>query len=144
MARIKTAAGGIVVRCNKHGIRQLLLVHHTAHNGWGFPKGHSEPGEEYTETALREVEEETGVKASILYQLPPTRYSFLNKNGNLVDKTVYWFLMKYESDGIQSHAHEVHTVTWLPLDRTYGQLTHDNDRELLSATEPFILDISCP
>ncbi len=144
MARKKTAAGGIVVRCNQYGMRELLLVHQTSHDGWGFPKGHPDTGESRSETALREVEEETGVKASILCELPPTEYTFQDKNGELVEKKVYWYLMQYVSKGHQSHAHEVHAIEWLPLDRTYRQLTYDNDHKLLAAAEPFIKDFICP
>ena len=52
-------AAGILVFCNDPD--QFLLMRHR--DRWDLPKGHSEPGESYLQTALRETEEETGIAA---------------------------------------------------------------------------------
>ena len=61
-----------------------------------MPKGSVEPGEEYTETALREVLEETGAKASIVKYIGKSQYSF-NVPEDVVEKDVHWYLMRSES-----------------------------------------------
>jgi tRNA nucleotidyltransferase (CCA-adding enzyme) len=43
-------------------LKQYLLVHGLKSQKWGFPKGHMEQGETEEQTALRELEEETGIK----------------------------------------------------------------------------------
>lgn len=51
---------GIVVFRNENGIRCYLLLHYPSGH-WDFPKGHVEEREKRHETALRELEEETGI-----------------------------------------------------------------------------------
>lgn len=53
------SAGAIVFRRDIKGIQYLLLFGDKI--GWGFPKGHIDSGEEPRETAIREIEEETGI-----------------------------------------------------------------------------------
>ncbi len=132
------SAGGIVVRRGEAGI-EILLIQHSAHGGWGFPKGWIEPGETPQETAVREVEEESGAKAEITADLPPTRYFFVNRKRQLVAKTVTWYLMRYLGEGIQTHGHEVSDVQWLPLESVHGRLSYKNDKDLFSTALPEIL-----
>jgi len=53
------SAGAIIFRRDSKGIQYLLLFGDKI--GWGFPKGHIDSGEEPRETAIREIEEETGI-----------------------------------------------------------------------------------
>ena len=80
-------AGGVVL--NASG--EVLLLRYTR-GGWTFPKGHIEPGEQDEEAAVREVLEETGIRARILVALPSTRY--INNRG--VPREIHWFLMRTE------------------------------------------------
>lgn len=60
----QVVAGFVVFRRTSDGIKFLLLYRRG--NYWNFPKGHFEPGESSIDTALRELEEETGIKKSEL------------------------------------------------------------------------------
>ena len=53
------SAGAIIFRESNKGIQYLLLFGDKI--GWGFPKGHIDAGEEPKDTAIREIEEETGI-----------------------------------------------------------------------------------
>ena len=64
--------------------------------GWVLPKGTVEDGEEYDQTALREVREETGARAQIIQYIGKSQYSF-NIPQNTVEKVVHWYLMRGES-----------------------------------------------
>ena len=59
-----TSCGGVVIFRGK--ILVLYKNYKNKYEGWVLPKGTVEAGEEYKETALREVKEETGVSASII------------------------------------------------------------------------------
>ena len=89
-----TSCGGVVIYRGK-----ILLLYKNIHNkyeGWVLPKGTVEAGEEFEDTALREVLEESGAHASIIKYVGKSTYTF-NVPGNEVDKSVHWYLMMGES-----------------------------------------------
>jgi 8-oxo-dGTP pyrophosphatase MutT (NUDIX family) len=126
------SAGGIVLRHRQQGGLDVLLIQHRGHRSWGFPKGWIEPGETPEQAALREVEEESGVRAQILIDLSPTHYFYVNRQKERVAKTVTWYLMRYLEEGNQTHAHEVSAVEWLPIEAVHTRLTYKNDKDLFS------------
>lgn len=80
-------AGGVVFKDDK-------IVSLRRKNGvWLMPKGHVEPGETLEQTAVREVQEETGLIARVKAPLGETEYSF-TENGVLYQKKVHWFYME--------------------------------------------------
>lgn len=89
-----TSCGGVVIFRGK--ILLLYKNYKDRYEGWVLPKGTVEEGEEYQETALREVEEETKAKASIIKYVGKSQYSF-NTPYNKVIKDVHWYLMMAES-----------------------------------------------
>ena len=66
------------------------------YEGWVLPKGTVEEGEEYKETALREVLEETGARTTIMKYIGKSEYTF-NIPDDVVDKDVHWYLMMADS-----------------------------------------------
>lgn len=83
------AAGGVVLNQNE----ELLMIHRLGF--WDLPKGKTEKGEMLPETAVREVQEETGIMAALTgKELPTTRHIFRNQKGNLKMKVSYWFEMR--------------------------------------------------
>ena len=53
--------------------KSFLLMEHS--NRWDLPKGHVDPGESDIETALRELQEETGISANQIELDPDFRFS---------------------------------------------------------------------
>lgn len=88
------SCGGVVIFRGK--ILLLYKNYRNRYEGWVLPKGTVEKGENYEQTALREVREETGVKAKIIDYVGKSEYSF-NIPHNTVDKEVHWFLMTSDS-----------------------------------------------
>ena len=89
-----TSCGGIVIFRGK-----LLLLYKNYKNryeGWVLPKGTVEEGEEYKDTAIREVYEETGVRASMIKYIGKSSYSFTAPD-DTVKKQVHWYLMMADS-----------------------------------------------
>ena len=89
-----TSCGGVVIFRGK--ILVLYKNYKNKYEGWVLPKGTVEAGEEYKETALREVKEETGVSASIIKYIGKSSYSF-NTPQDMVEKDVHWYLMMADS-----------------------------------------------
>ena len=125
--KFQFSAGGIVFKGNK-----VLLCQHSQHHGWVFPKGligDHQKGEEKEETALREVEEETGVKAKIIKTLTPVTYWFVFE-GEEVRKKVYYFLMEYVGGDINKHDYEMENVELVPKEKVEERLTYKSDKKV--------------
>jgi 8-oxo-dGTP pyrophosphatase MutT (NUDIX family) len=129
--KLQFSAGGVIFK--KQGEENLILVcQHSLHHGWVFPKGligdHIE-GEKKEDTALREVEEESGVKGKIIKLLSPVDYWYFFK-GEKIHKTVYYFLMEYLSGDITKHDREMEDVEWLPETEVEKRLTYSSDKKV--------------
>src|SRR5436190_1343158 len=110
--RFEFSAGGVVVKKELEKIF-ILVAQHSQHHGWVFPKGligdHIK-GEGKESTALREVEEETGVKGKIVKPLSPITYWYVwpgEAGKEKVKKTVYYFIMEYVSGDTTQHDEEM-------------------------------------
>ena len=119
MIRPGRAAGGVVVRDGR-----VLLVHRPKYDDWSFPKGKLEDDESWQEAALREVEEETGLRCTIGDEVGRTHYDVAQG-----PKEVRYFRMT--ADGEPRARHEVDEVRWTPLAEAARLLSHDRDRALL-------------
>ena len=89
-----TSCGGVVIFRGK--VLLLYKNYKNKYEGWVLPKGTVEQGEEYKETALREVKEETGVTAQIIKYVNKSNYTF-NTATDVVNKDVHWYLMMADS-----------------------------------------------
>ncbi len=89
-----TSCGGVVIFRGK--ILVLYKSYRNRYEGWVLPKGTVEKGEEFPQTALREVQEETGVKARIIKYIGKSDYSF-SVPEDVVEKEVHWYLMRADS-----------------------------------------------
>ena len=89
-----TSCGGVVVFRGK--ILLLYKNYKNKYEGWVLPKGTVEPGEEFKDTALREVREESGARASVIKYVGKSDYTF-NVPDDTVEKEVHWYLMMADS-----------------------------------------------
>lgn len=89
-----TSCGGVVIYRGK--ILLLYKNYKNRYEGWVLPKGTVEEGEEYPDTALREVKEETSADAKIIKYVGKSQYSF-NTPQDTVVKNVHWYLMMSDS-----------------------------------------------
>jgi 8-oxo-dGTP pyrophosphatase MutT (NUDIX family) len=122
------AAGGIVWRAGAGGVPEVLVVHRPKYEDWSFPKGKQEEGESDEETALREVEEETGFRCHLGPELPGVTY--IDRKGR--PKSVRYFVMT-AVDGEFAPGDEVDEIRWLRLPAARALLTYDRDRGVLDA-----------
>jgi len=123
------SSGGIVYRKVNNSIEWLICLN-AEYNKWVFPKGliaDHKRGESIEEAALREVEEEGGVKAKIIERLiDPIEY-FYKRDGILRKKTVYYFLMEYVSGDPKNHDQEMQDAGFFLENEVKERLGFKND-----------------
>ncbi|WFE27287.1 NUDIX hydrolase [Solwaraspora sp. WMMD791] len=121
------AAGGVVWRTDDTGAVEVCLVHRPRHDDWSLPKGKLEPAEHPLAAAVREVGEETGIRAVPQVRLPSIRYTMPDGNTKEVD---YWSMRAVEEPPgpvPDEAADEVDEVCWLPLRQAQQRLTYRHD-----------------
>ncbi len=98
------SAGGIVVKKDDGDVK-VLVTQHSKYKGWDFPKGHLEAGESSEQAALREVAEETGVKAEIIEKVGQTKYFYYdNWEPSFATSDAKALEVKKASEGKQPHS----------------------------------------
>jgi 8-oxo-dGTP pyrophosphatase MutT (NUDIX family) len=132
---LATSAGGIVVSANRERPSLVVGMRRRRRDTvtWTLPKGTPHRGETSEETALREVEEETGLQVKILEPVPSIEYDFV-QSGTRIQKTVHYFLMAAVGGDLSLHDHEFERVRWVPFDEAQGLLTFPTERELVAST----------
>jgi 8-oxo-dGTP pyrophosphatase MutT (NUDIX family) len=119
------ASGGVVWRRGGRGI-EVALVHRPRYDDWSFPKGKLDPGESWEDAALREVEEEIGLRCRLGHELPATSY---RDNKGRAKVVRYWMMEPLDGEFVPSD--EVDEVRWLALSDADRLLSYEHDRELL-------------
>lgn len=123
------SCGTVVAHKTEKGYEFLLLHYPGGH--WDLPKGHVEEGEKEIETALRELEEETGIqKVDLVDGYRETIQYFFRKPEGKIDKEVVFFLVTVGDKGVQiSHEHK--NSVWLSYDEAYKKVTFQNAKDLI-------------
>lgn len=109
-------------------------MHRPGHDDWALPKGKAEQGESDLACALREVQEETAVKAVAGPELATVRY--LDRDGR--DKVVRFWAMKPASVGMHEPDREIDEVLWLSLAAARKQMTYGSDGLVLDSLEAWL------
>ncbi len=117
------AAGGVILDAGK-----VVLVHRPKYDDWSFPKGKLDKGESYEKAAVREVEEETGLRCELGAFITEIEYPVEG-----VRKVVRFWCMAVRSGrtDLRPPTEEVDSVRWCPVDDAYSLLSYDVDREIL-------------
>ena len=106
----------------------VAVVHRPRYDDWSLPKGKLDPGESFEEAALREVEEETGLRCRLVRELPTVRYDV---RGRL--KEVRYWAMEVDDEIPFVPNDEVDQVRWVGQQEALALLSYDRDREPLLA-----------
>jgi len=147
------SAGGVVYKKTADGLK-FVLGKHSGYHKWVLPKGLIETGEKSQETAIRETEEEVGVRAKLadkkpihketyfyyadLKQKPDNstrrveKYQEEGGGKTRVEKTVTFFLLKHVSgDPEKDHGWEMSQAGWFNYDQTLKKLAFAGEKTAL-------------
>jgi 8-oxo-dGTP pyrophosphatase MutT (NUDIX family) len=138
----ETSAGGLVV--DVAGVACAALIARYGPEGrlrWSLPKGHVEDEETIEEAAVREVEEETGIRGRVVARLGAVDYWF-SADHRRIHKTVHHHLL-LATGGVLSDADaEVAEVAWVPLGEVPGRLAHEDERRLVAAVPALLAGVT--
>lgn len=132
--KFEYSAGGVVLWENKVLVITTTNLKNEVVNT--FPKGHIEQGETQQVAAIREVEEETGLKTQIVDKLRDVEYWFVFNNER-IHKKVSWYLMKPISESSANNLspdredEKVQNVQWVSIDEVEKILSYKSDKELI-------------
>jgi len=136
------SSGGIVFRTQGEQ-RYYLLVYSGRNKRWGFPKGHIEPGEDENTAALREIEEETGLRdlrlvkgfrSEDVYEAVSHRGQ---SKGKIIKKHSIYFLFETKDKEIKVDGREITDYRWLRLKEALKIISFDSAKEILRRADCF-------
>lgn len=105
--------------------QKVLLIRHVNGGHWSFPKGHVESGEVETQTALREIREETGLAVTIDTGFRRvTTYSPAPE----ISKDVAYFIARSKEEKLRTQPEEVIDAGWYLPGEAKDKITYPADR----------------
>ena len=120
------SAGGVVIKDGK----VLLLKKY--YGDWVLPKGKIEENETTDITAVREVGEETGIKAEVVKKVGYARYQYHNQNNVKVSKRVDYYLMNLIGGELEPQKEEgFASVNFIDYDKAIEILKHDSEKQMV-------------
>ena len=120
------ASGGVVWRRGEDG-PEIVIVHRPRYDDWSLPKGKLDKGESWKEAALREVEEEVGLRCRLGDELEPTSYQ--DRKGR--NKVVRYWLMEPKNNSKFKPNDEVDEIRWLSPEDAQAAVSYPHDAELV-------------
>jgi len=124
------SAGGIVIK--RHGGNLQVLLIKDSYGHWTWPKGKIEEGESTAEAAVRELGEETGLRAvEILKEIDKTEY-FYRLKGRLIFKTVYIYLLRsLKEEKLKIQTAEIQAGSWFSTEEALERVDYKGSKKIL-------------
>lgn len=128
------SCGAVIYRKSQGRVLYLILKH--ANGGhWSLAKGHTEAGESEVQTALREIDEETGLRVKLR---PGFREAIRYSPSPDVEKTVVFFLAKARGKKVTLQKSEILNAVWLELEDALKLISHRDTGEVLRRAQAFL------
>lgn len=123
----EVSSGGVVVFGN------AILLLKKFNGDWVLPKGRVEKNESLKDAALREVLEESGVKAEVVRYIDMVHYKYKNlKEDEMVYKTVHWYLMKTNSmDCIPQKKEGFIDALFVHIDKATDLVRYQDEKDII-------------
>ena len=133
--RYEKSCGAVVFTRMNGEIRYVLAQNPEGY--YGFPKGHMEAGETETETALREIGEEVGLRPRLIPGFrTETEHSLPQKPG--VIKRIVYFLAEYEDQEIIFQKEELLSAPLVSYEQAMELFVFDNNRRILTEAHAYL------
>lgn len=138
MTNIHRSYGIIAFKKDSSAKMEFLLVKNKSGNHWGFPKGTPETGESNIETARREFQEETGIKAperlsDVTFE---EEYDFKGEDGEMIHKVNTYFLGEiFDIERASEVFDDIEDVAWKSTDEALDTLTFPRSKEILAQVQ---------
>lgn len=129
------SCGAIVYR-KHYGNTEILLIKHIKSGYWSFPKGHMEEGESETQTAVREIKEETNVDISI--DDASFRETVVFTPRRDTRKEVVYFVARATSFDCKPQEEEIAELRWVEISQAASHLAYDNDKLIVNKVRAFL------
>ena len=124
--KYEKSCGAVIFR--KSDTWNVLLIRHSKGRHVSFPKGHVEPGEMESQTAEREILEETGLRVRV-----DKRFRAENRYNIRPDtqKLVVIFAATTDQAELTPQPEEIAEAVWVPVDEAEERLTYERDRRIM-------------
>ena len=125
------SAGGVVWRKSPAGEFEVVVCGRRSDRLWCLPKGTPDAGESIEDTAVREVQEETGLRVRRGDALGAIEYWF-TADGIRYHKQVHHWLMEPIGGDVAEHDHEFDEVRWIAIADAHTMLSYDGERKVVA------------
>lgn len=130
------SSGGVVIKGDK------ILLLRKYYGDWVLPKGKIENGETTAITAIREVNEETGIKAQILKKIGYARYYYFNNKNDKISKRVDYYLMEVVGGELIPQKEEgFASANFIDYDKAVEIMKHDSEKNMVINAMKFYKDL---
>ena len=132
--KVVTAAGGMVINSKE----EILFIYRN--HRWDLPKGKTEKDESIEDSAIREVEEETGVQGLEIKRFITRTFHIFKRNGKLRLKETYWYEMytEYEGELVPEAKEGIKKAKWKNYEKTQKALTKSYANILMLFPERYL------
>lgn len=121
---------GVIPLRKIDGKWEVLLVHHQKGH-WAFPKGHADEEESPKQAAVRELEEETGLRVLRFLDVEPLKEQYVfSRGGDNVEKEVLYFPAMVEGEP-RAQEEEIIQVLWMDFEQALKTMTFPEGRKLV-------------
>lgn len=137
--RTEVSAGGLIFKRTPQGI--YFAMQKDSYGNWTFPKGHVRKGEAYRKTAMREIDEELGLK-KLRYIKPLGHIDIWFRDrfvfrGKMVRKFIHYFLFEAPADAKLVPLQEkekgevIQAARWVPMDKVWETSSYEDMRPMV-------------
>ena len=129
---------GAVVFTREGGTVKYVIIRSTE-GFYGYPKGHMEPGETETQTALREIREETGLNVTLLEGFRTADSHALVREGRPdVTKQIVYFLAEFTGQALRAQEGEVTEIRLMTYEEAMAAFQFESSRRILREADAYI------